>query len=52
MLKKSRRYDNVNISMAINNIKRSMRNDLEHYLNMREYERIELQKKYENGLSI
>lgn len=52
VLKKSRRYDNVNISMAINNIKRSMRNDLEHYLNMREYERIELQKKYENGLSI
>lgn len=49
VLKKARRYDNVNIGMAINNIKRSMRNDLEHYLNMREYEKMELQKEYESG---
>jgi len=49
LLKNKRRYSNANISMLINNIKRSMRNDLEHYLNMREFERMELQKEYESG---
>lgn len=52
LLRNNRKYSNANIGILINNLKRSMRNDLEHYLNMREFERMELQKEYENGLSI
>lgn len=50
--KTQKNYNNINLTRALNNIKRGMRNDLEHYLNMREFERMELQKDYENGLSL
>lgn len=45
-------YNNVSLTGAIDNLKRSMRNELQHYLNMRDYERMELQKYYDNGLSL
>ena len=50
--KTKKNYNNINLTRALNNIKRGIRNDLEHYLNMREFERMELQKEYENGLSL
>ncbi|MBM7835600.1 MobP2 family relaxase [Clostridium sardiniense] len=51
-LKSRDRYSNVSLTGSINNLKRSMRNELQHYLNMRDFERMELQKDYDNGLSL
>ncbi|WWU65634.1 MobP2 family relaxase [Clostridium baratii] len=51
VFKKQNNY-NMNLNALVNNIKKSLRNDLEHYLNMREFERMELQKEYDNGLSL
>ncbi|ELC8463988.1 hypothetical protein QYB71_003135 [Clostridium perfringens] len=41
-----------NLAVAMNNVKRAMRNDLEHYINMLEFEKMERQKEYESGLEI
>ncbi|MGU8439004.1 MobP2 family relaxase [Clostridium perfringens] len=52
------KYKNENKSMrfnlvvAMNNVKRAIRNDLEHYINMLEFEKMERQKEYESGLEI
>lgn len=41
-----------NLAVAMNNVKRAIRNDLEHYINMLEFEKMERQKEYESGLEI
>ncbi|MCX0386807.1 MobP2 family relaxase [Clostridium perfringens] len=41
-----------NLAIAMNNVKRAIRNDLEHYINMLEFEKMERQKEYESGLEI
>ncbi|HAT4335507.1 TPA: hypothetical protein I9092_000887 [Clostridium perfringens] len=41
-----------NLAVAMNNVKRAIRNDLEHYINMLEFEKMERQKEYESGLQI
>lgn len=42
----------LNLAIAMNNVKRAMRNELEHYINVLEFEKMERQKEYENGLEI
>ena len=41
-----------NLAVAMNNVKRAIRNDLEHYINMLEFEKMERQQEYESGLEI
>ncbi|AMN32105.1 MobP2 family relaxase [Clostridium perfringens] len=41
-----------NLAVAMNNVKRAIKNDLEHYINMLEFEKMERQKEYESGLEI
>lgn len=41
-----------NLAIAMNNVKRAIRNDLEHYINMLEFEKMERQKEYKSGLEI
>ncbi|MHC9416561.1 MobP2 family relaxase [Clostridium perfringens] len=41
-----------NLAIAMNNVKRAIRNDLEHYINMLEFEKMERQKEYESSLEI
>lgn len=50
--KKGNKNIKLNLSVAMNNLKRAIRNDLEHYINMLEFEKMERQKEYESGLEI
>lgn len=41
-----------NLAVAMNNVKRAIRNDLEHYINMLEFEKMEREKEYESEIWI